>query len=291
MDGSLYKPRMGPVMLLMRALLGASVCLGVPSCAGGAASPPQAPSLRQAQGLMARTSFALGPPSQSLPPATPLVTPMTLVPVSLLVEEKTGEQIRPVLASEGRASKTRVTGIARVGASMAGLANVRDGHVTGTPVWVRDARTGRRLAETITFYDGSFALDVSIGSEGLPVVVSTDLVDAKDPNTTVWLGAPVYLDLRTKEHDLVLGAGATALTVFLQAVARSSDDLPGPLLGDDVFAAGPRFGALVTGIDEAERDSFARLAESAPEIREAQSLVALREGISRFVERIAQRSD
>jgi hypothetical protein len=290
MDSSLLIPTMGILRRYRPLLLGAGVLFGVSACAGD--SPAAAPSAFSKQGLPARTSFALGVPATVPVRSLPLTAPLTFAPISLVLNPDTPAPTRPVLAETGRAPRTRVNGYAGVQLPLRGIANVRDGHITGTPVWVRDARTGRRLAESVTYYDGSFVVDVPTGPDGVPVVVSTELVDEVEAGLTTWLAAPVYLSPEMSEQSLVLGAGSTALTEFLQAVARLENGAGGGLKTARVeFSAGPRFAALVSGIDHIERESFARLAEASPELKDADSVKSLQAGIEQFVSRIAIRRD
>jgi hypothetical protein len=71
----------------------------------------------------------------------------------------------------------RLHGKATVPTRVRDLANVQDGHVSGSPVVVRDVATGRSLAEGVTYYDGSFMVDVPLAGNARAVVVSLDLVE------------------------------------------------------------------------------------------------------------------
>ncbi|MEB3284496.1 MAG: hypothetical protein VKN33_04340 [Candidatus Sericytochromatia bacterium] len=246
--------------------------------------------LPASQGLLSRTSLPLTPNVSVLPSALPLAADTSVPLFPLLLEHDSPPEVAGTTPFSHSVERIRLTGFARVNPGLENLANVSEGRVIGTPVRVRDARTGRHLFETVTFYDGSFSIEMPIGVPGLPVVVSTELVNAGDSKITLSLSAPSYLSQGIRQQEVVLGAGATALTLFLQAVASRASDSGLPFVGlGGEFFAGPRFGALVRGIDEAERESFSRLAESAPEIRDAQTLLSLQEGIQRFVKRISQR--
>ncbi|MEB3196392.1 MAG: hypothetical protein VKP62_04235 [Candidatus Sericytochromatia bacterium] len=237
--------------------------------------------------LMARTSFSLAPAQLELPPLVPLLGGAPgggLLPPGPLP----AVAVAPAPVSVGHV--VRLLGRALVAEDLRGSANVSGGYVTGTPVLVRDARSGRQLAEGITFYDGSFSVEVRFVPEGLPVIVSTMLVDAADQKLTTPLTAPAMLRAGQGEQRISLTPGSTALTSFLQAVAGLDADDKLPADGPDLAAAvGPKLGALIAGIDDGERDSFSRLAESAPEMREASSVQTLKEAIRRFVGRIAVR--
>jgi hypothetical protein len=245
--------------------------------------------------VLTRTSFTLAPLGAALPEATPLVAPapLGLADPEAVAPAKAAVATPPPAAAPSSAVRVRVLGLARVAGDAAGMVNVRDGRITGTPVVARDARTGRRLAEAVTFYDGSFSIEVELEGESLPVIFSTSLVDAGDPGLTTAITAPAVLRRGELEHRIALTPGSTALTAFLEAVAGLEQDAAPPSLGggdaDPALAAGPRLGALIAGIDEGERESFARLAEAAPELKDASNVSALRDGIRRFVGRIAVR--
>jgi hypothetical protein len=245
--------------------------------------------------VLTRTSFTLAPLGAVLPEATPLVAPapLALADPEALAQARPAVATPPPAATQPSAVRVRVLGLARVAGEAVGMVNVRDGRITGTPVVARDARTGRRLAEAVTFYDGSFTLEIALEGESLPVILSTALVDAGDPGLTTAITAPAVLRRGELEHRIALTPGSTALTAFLEAVAGLEQDAAPPSLGGDeadpAVAAGPRLGALIAGIDEGERESFARLAEAAPELKEASNVSALRDGIRRFVGRIAVR--
>ncbi|MEB3220835.1 MAG: hypothetical protein VKS61_02040 [Candidatus Sericytochromatia bacterium] len=287
-------PSAGARVGLALAWLAGLLAPGLTGCQGtGVTLAPQ--SVRRVPAaLLTRTSFTIAPLGASLPDATPLLAPIAVV----APEPEAVATVSPVpaapapLADRLSVQRVRVLGVARVPEDATGMANVREGFITGTPVVVRDARSGRRLAEAVTFYDGSFTLDVPLEGAALPVIVSTSLVDAADPRVTTSITAPAVLRRDQGEHRLALTPGSTALTAFLEAVAGiekgTTPDLSGSL-ADPAFAAGPRLGALIAGIDEGERESFARLAEAAPELKAASDVPTLRDGIRRFVGRIAVR--
>lgn len=267
--------------------------MATPGCqASGTATAPRA-ARKPTASILAQTSFALAPIGEGLPDAAPIVsTPPALPVVSLEAPAPTVEPPAPP-APVAVARQVRVIGVARVPEEASRMANVRGGLITGTPVIVRDARTGRRLAEAVTYYDGSFVLEVALSTDPLPVIVSTSLVDAGDATLTVAITAPAVLVAEEREVRLNLTPGSTALTAFLGAVAGLEEGPVTTLSGsepvDPGIAAGPKLGALIAGIDAGERESFARLAEAAPELKAASDVATLRDGIRRFVGRIAVR--
>ncbi|MEB3328265.1 MAG: hypothetical protein VKQ33_03415 [Candidatus Sericytochromatia bacterium] len=289
--------------LIKRRLVGISAgwlalsALVLAGCQGAGATIAPGGLRRAPTGALPHTTFTMAPLGGALPAATPLLAPPALTlqdPEALLPAGVTA--VLPVTQAATTPTsgvRVRVLGLARVVGEVAGLVNVQDGRITGTPVVVRDARTGRRLAEAVTFYDGSFSLDVELEDATLPVILSTSLVDAGDPGLTTAITAPAVLRQDEVEHRVALTPGSTALTAFLEAVAGLQQGAaPGALEGavsDPAVAAGPRLGALISAIDDGERESFARLAEAAPELKEASNVSALREGIRRFIGRIAVR--
>ncbi len=183
----------------------------------------------------------------------------------------------------------RITGVALVNPNATGMANVSEGRVTGSTVRVIEANGARRLASAVTFYDGSFAVDVRFRAARQSVVLAVDLVDAVDRTSRATLAAPVVLQAGEVERRLAITPGSTALASYLGAVAAAPDAGQRAVATDPAdfsTVVGPVFGGLIAGVDDDERESFVKMAESSPELAGAASLPAIRDGIRKFVGRL-----
>lgn len=175
----------------------------------------------------------------------------------------------------------RLHGWASVPAGIQGLANVQNGKVSGSPVVVTSATTGRLLARGVTYYDGSFLVDVPMGGSQVAAVVAIDLVDRTDETRTARLEAPVMLHAGVDDAEVNLGPGSTALVQFLSQVAtapagNSAEEAPG--LGD-----------LIATFAPADQQQFAKLAEASPEIQKVSTLMTFQTGIQAYVGRLTGR--
>lgn len=180
----------------------------------------------------------------------------------------------------------RLHGKATVPTRVRDLANVQDGHVSGSPVVVRDVATGRSLAEGVTYYDGSFMLDVPLSGNARAAVVTLDLVERSAPGRTAALQAPVMLRAGITRMDVTLSPGTTALTAFLSRLAAVQAPTA-PALGD----VERELGSLIAVFEPDAQTTFARLAESAPEIRQADSLAGFETGIQQYVGRLTPKGE
>lgn len=180
------------------------------------------------------------------------------------------------------ASRTvRLHGWASVPASIQDLANVQNGKVSGTPVVVTSAATGRLLAKGVTYYDGSFLVDVPLTGSQVPALVAIDLVDRDDETRTATLQAPVMLQAGIDQAEVNLGPGSTALVAFLSQVATAS--------GGAAAEEPPRLGDLIATFAPADQQQFAKLAEASPEIQKVSTLVTFQTGIQAYVGRLTGR--
>jgi hypothetical protein len=176
-------------------------------------------------------------------------------------------------------SMVRVRGIATEPTTVGKVLNVQDGKVSGTPVEVRDALSGKLMAKGVTYYDGSFLVDVPWVGSQRSAIVSIDLV-ARDGETRTSLLAPVVLRKGQDETTVTLTPGSTALMAFLAEV--STDGLAaggGPLLSD-----------MIANFEPDDQSRFASLAESAPEISQASSVATFESGIRQYVGRLRGRT-
>ena len=192
-------------------------------------------------------------------------------------------------AAEPSVNHVRLLGVALVPARVTGLANVHDGRVTGTALRVLDAGGGRRIASAVTFYDGSFEVDVAFRGAKIAVVLALDLVAGGVPVARTTLSSPILLQAGEPERRIPITPGSTALTSFLGAVAVAPDagqKATPKDLGDVTAMAGDRFQGLIAGLDDDERESFTRLAEASPELTAAADLRGIDAGIRGFVGRL-----
>lgn len=179
----------------------------------------------------------------------------------------------------------RLHGKATVPTRVRDLANVQDGLVSGSPVVVRDVATGRSLAEGVTYYDGSFMLDVPLAGSARAVVVTLDLVERSAAGRTAALQAPVMLRAGIARMDVTLSPGTTALTAFLSRLAVVQAP-SAPAIGE----VERELGSLIAVFEPAAQSTFAHMAESAPEIRQADSLAGIETGIQQYVGRLTPAS-
>lgn len=180
----------------------------------------------------------------------------------------------------------RLHGKATVPTRVRDLANVQDGFVSGSPVVVRDVATGRSLAEGVTYYDGSFMVDVPLTGSARAVVVTLDLVERSAAGRTAALQAPVMLRAGIARMDVTLSPGTTALTAFLSRLAEVQAPTA-PAIGE----VERELGSLIAVFEPDAQTTFARLAESAPEIRQADSLAGFETGIQQYVGRLTPKSE
>lgn len=189
----------------------------------------------------------------------------------------------------------KLVGRAHISKKARGIANVRDGLVTGSPVHVIDAQTGRTLSTAVSFYDGSFTIDVRFRSASSAVLLVTELIDAADPTLKATISAPVHLRAADAERIVQITPGSTALTSFLQAVATMQDtgDAANAIeaLPDDpsklALVTSPRLGALIVSLKDGEDASYAMVMAASPELSNAESVAGLRAAIMKFVGRLS----
>jgi hypothetical protein len=118
----------------------------------------------------------------------------------------------------------RVSGTVKAPAAIEALtANVKNGFVVGSPLKVTEAATGRLIKQGVTYYDGSFQIDLPAQSVTVPAVFTVELVDAKDSTKMLALEAPVLLDKGLTQVDNVqIGTGSTAMVMLYRRWAESS---------------------------------------------------------------------
>lgn len=237
-----------------------------------------APAVSQAA-LLPGVQFALDRLDEA--PAETAPSPEALVPHTGAAET----ELRPL----------RLFGKAVISSAFTGAANVHDGQVTGSPVMVTDATSGRLLGKAVSYYDGSFMVDLPIKVTALAALVSIELVDAADPSQKVRLMAPIVLRSGVLEDNIVLTTGTTALVGFLTAIAaeQAGAITPGEPISPDPYEIGPgrvtqELSNLIAVFEPETRDRFAMLAESSPELKEIQTIGSLATGIQKYVGRLTR---
>lgn len=156
----------------------------------------------------------LRPTATSAKPATALVKP-SAAPVT--------PTATPAAASTPSSRVVRLSGVVQVPAVLdARTANVKNGYAIGTPIRVIEAATGRVLKQDVTYYDGSFQIDLSAPTSAQPVVLAIDLVDAKDAQLTCTLETPLVLNKAVSTVDNVaVTIGSTALVMMYRRWAEA----------------------------------------------------------------------
>ncbi|MFN3428858.1 MAG: hypothetical protein ACK46X_02775 [Candidatus Sericytochromatia bacterium] len=181
--------------------------------------------------------------------------------------------------SPASAKVHRLGGIVAVPPGLeASTANVKGGLVVGSPVRVVEAATGRVLKQGVTYYDGSFQIDLPAPTSAAPALISVDLVDAKDDQKTTTLELPLLLqrDIGVVE-GLTVTAGTTALVMLYRrwAEAEPKDDEPSTF--------GLARYILATSADTTQ--SFGLLVAQDPQIPASKDVTALKAAIEGYVAR------
>jgi hypothetical protein len=186
------------------------------------------------------------------------------------------------LASESSAAKdsrvVRLSGTAIAGDKLeAKTANVKNGYVVGSPLQITEAATGRLIKQGVTYFDGSFQLDLTAPTVSTPAVVSVELVDAKDAERTFKLEAPLMLEKGiTQVSNISLDAGTTAMVMLYRAWAQtaSSAAKPGSL----------EFARYVSSTSADTTRSFGVLVAQDAAIPAATDVASLQAAIEAYVE-------
>jgi hypothetical protein len=255
--------------LLLAALLGLKGCAGLP-----AGADPQA--LRAAQ-----ASFAIGAVPDAANPADGAIAPAS----AALGQAAT--------ASGSAQPPVRLSGRAYVPDAPPGLANVQDGKVSGAPVRITDATSGRLIAKGVTYYDGSFMIDVPLAKGQKALLVSIELVDKADKTHTTRLSAPVLLTAGQAEASVALSPGSTAVVAFLSDLAASQAGLPGAPAEGLELPNGPslathELSSLIAGLAPEGSETLTQVADAAPELKDPGTLQGLRTGIERLAKRMSR---
>lgn len=203
--------------------------------------------------------------------------------------------VENVGGAEAEIRPLRLFGRAVLPGDLTGAANVHDGQVTGSAVVVTDATNGRILGTAVSYYDGSFMVDIPLRASLMAALVSIELVDATDSTKTVRMMAPMVLKAGMTEENIVLTPGSTALVGFLTAIAaeQAGAIAPGEEISADPNEVGPgkvtqELGNLIAVFEPETRDRFAMLAESSPELKAIDSLGGFQSAIQKYVGRLTR---
>jgi hypothetical protein len=188
------------------------------------------------------------------------------------------------LASGDAANKAtgtlRLSGVAKAPSLIeAQTANVKNGFVVGSPLKVIEAATGRVIKQGVTYYDGSFQIDVPTAGVTTPAVVSVELVDAKDSTKTFELEAPVVLDKGlTQVTGMQLTTGSTGMVMLYRLWAQ---DAKGSV---DTM----EFAKLISSTTADTTRSFGLLVAQDPTIPGAKDVASLQTALVAYVERTSR---
>lgn len=192
-------------------------------------------------------------------------------------------------------SPVRLFGRAVLPKDLAGAANVVEGSVSGSSVVVSDAITGRVVGHSVSYYDGSFMVDIPLESGVFSALVSIELVDKAQPGRKVRMMAPVVLRAGAVEEQVVLTPGSTALVAFLTAIAAEQAGVAAP--GDEILGDPQEIGPgrvteelsqLIAVFEPDTRQQFAMLAEASPELQDIQTVEGFQAGIRNYVARLTR---
>lgn len=174
----------------------------------------------------------------------------------------------------------RLSGVAKAPATIeAATANVKNGFVVGSTLKVIEAATGRVIKQGVTYYDGSFQLDVPTAGVTTPAVVSVELVDAKDSTKTFELEAPVVLDKGlTQINGLQLASGSTAMVMLYRLWAQDDTGTPNSI----------DFARLISSTTADTTRSFGLLVAQDPTIPGAKDVTSLQAALTAYVERTSK---
>lgn len=182
-----------------------------------------------------------------------------------------------------------LTGRVTVPPAVADLADVHQGLASGAPVRVVDVLTGGVIAAAVTYYDGSYTVDIPPGIGRRPVLVCCDLVtgsivDAITGTPLLTLEAPLEMDpaLRTQTRDV--SAGSTVWVALLASLAGA----PGQWERLDVGAVAHKVGGIIAGQDPAA-EALAESLATTPAITQATTAEALRAAITASAARFGGR--
>lgn len=166
----------------------------------------------------------------SVPPdAAPIAAmPQPAAPATAAVEEPSVPVV-PAELPEVKSSRTlRIFGHATLPKAVGGLANAKDGKLVGALVTVRDVPSGRKLATGVTFYDGSFVLEVPQDLGKRPVLITVALVDDRTDDALFPLAAPLQLAPELGEQHIEVGPTSTAWYALLYRMAARKAKAPPP---------------------------------------------------------------
>jgi hypothetical protein len=151
--------------------------------------------------------------------------------------------------------------------------NVKNGRVVGSPIRVTDALTGKTLKQGVTYYDGSFQIDVPASVGSRPLLVKVSLVDDQASGKTLELATPLTLSRgQDQVSGLTISPETTALVTLYRQLSPQSKD----------------FAHLVASTTQDATLTFASLARQNKAIQQAASVGALDSALKAYVSRTVQ---
>lgn len=188
------------------------------------------------------------------------------------------------MTASTRDGAVRLMGVARLTRPVEAANVAPDGAVAGSAVTVTDVMTGKRVGLTVSFYDGSFYVDVPLANGQRAVLVTLELVERGGTHRAT-VAAPALLKAGEGEHDLHVNLGTTVLaTVFSDMAVIKDGQQPGdqPLV---VPAGGSRtFGSMIASLDPADLPKFEALFSGAPDLTAPTNVPDLAAGLRRYAE-------
>jgi hypothetical protein len=238
----------------LRLLLCSLLALGALGCSsrtptaprpillGASAAPASAKASADAVTVQAiKPKIALGPTAA---PASPVATPSPSASPTPAPSTGPAGLLGPESAARTSPSDKSVLRLSGTAYAPDGLSartsNVKAGRVIGSPLRIEDARTGRVLKQGVTYYDGSFQIDVPLGEGPQALVLSIDLVDAADPKKTLTLSAPLSADRALGMVErLQVSPGTTGLVLLYRKLAAAKGSASGLEMAKLVLATTP----------------------------------------------------
>jgi hypothetical protein len=217
---------------------------------------------------------------QVAPDAAPVAAVPQEVPASL-------PEVPAELPAITTTRKLRLFGHASLPRAVAGLANAKDGMLVGAPVSLRDVPSGRVLANGVTFYDGSFVLEVPADLGKRPVLVTVALVDGTTRAPLFPLAAPLQLAPELGEQTVEVRPASTAWYALLYRMAASHTNAPPPDWTTLTPGVTSRvLAGMIAGSRPEALDSFSLLAAGDDGLARPATARDLRQAIQGLVERL-----
>lgn len=151
-------------------------------------------------------------------------------------------------------------------------ANVKSGKVVGSPLRIESPATGRVVMQGVTYYDGSFALNLPAKEAAQPLLLSVDLVDAANPTKTLTLSTPLTVATGARSvQNLTVSPETTALVSLYRQLSGTN--------------GGTSLARYVASTDVTTTRSFALVAGQNKAIAQASSVKELNTALQSYVAR------